>query len=585
MSDSLNKERLDEAFDMVLKAEKAKGRFRVDESPEELFMEPEVGEQPTENPEGAKDELPSEPGDAPEAELPKAEPDQGGEEDEIEQKKRSLFNSLSELIDLGRLSRQELTIRKYAEDHAEELGDQLDVLDDVVDMLIMGADVFRDPSTFKVDDPDGREGRQTVPAVGGGPETSTDQPTVMSDVNRVLKGEKIDEILEDDRPEPVEVGRTGVAIELRFETKDKRSAAKGAILQYKGIDSADETPENNGLVIFTTDTDPTEARNRVLSILQNARIGVRTDTGAFLGDPDGEPQLGEPGAVGGEPEVPGGEEPLGDEIPLGDEEPEGDLASDKAEDDEFLSVESAKKEGYKVVYEYAGPMADSPDTHIMSSPVSGVGGVGAGGDNAVPSEGGPEVPAGEEGVVNGPLFKLDVPESEEDEAKVADALNDAKDNGIILSWTKITPEEGEEGETRLVLEFRPDLEEEEIENFPAYIEGATGETEEGSGVEVSGFEAIEDEDAPPKDDDEDENGEEVVGFGDEEIPSESVKVSASSKEECEQWITCIKEKLHVDPHVEDYDKKGEGGWHMYVKLPGLSKTESEWLVKRTLGIK
>lgn len=120
--------------------------------------------------------------------VPEEEP--GEEEPEVdvdEEMKRSLFNTLSELIDLGRIGRNEQEIRKYVEDHEDEIGELIDVLDDVVDMLIGEGAVLREPKTFDVGDEEqpptqGGDFDETKPGVGGQvPQGGTTTTIIASD--------------------------------------------------------------------------------------------------------------------------------------------------------------------------------------------------------------------------------------------------------------------------------------------------------------------------------------------------------------------------------------------------------------------
>ncbi len=133
----------------------------------DAFVEAQMVEQPVDQFAGAaggdKDVIvpPDMPPDAGGAMAPGEEPiapeeeepeDEEEETDVDEEMKRSLFNTLSELIDLGRIGRNEQEIRQYVDDHEDEIGELMDVLDDVIDMLIGEGDVMREPKTFDIGD-------------------------------------------------------------------------------------------------------------------------------------------------------------------------------------------------------------------------------------------------------------------------------------------------------------------------------------------------------------------------------------------------------------------------------------------------
>lgn len=351
-------------------------------------------------------------------EEPKKEPGEEPDEDtEIEEKKRGLFNTLSELIDLGRIDRNEADIRAYVDQHQDEIGEMIDVLDDVLDMLIMEGKILRTPQTFEPESTPGQKdlGNNEMPGFGmqvpqGGTTTSViagDQSGNKGDhlVEKIIAGEDVDKVLastieQEGEPTPDEVGvmteqwqdiafvqgdeaqevldiiedqgpeaaldhladmgymdlegsgepmydqpwgeedevyhdegtglslswnprlgywglarkiageqesarkktpkargkyggekpgkyvaesvteqvnitRTGIAVQVAFADKAQAAAAKGALLQYKGIDTVIEGDENT-VVVFTTDFDQEEARNRVETILMNARVPMES---------------------------------------------------------------------------------------------------------------------------------------------------------------------------------------------------------------------------------------------------------------------------------------------------------------------
>jgi len=90
------------------------------------------------------------PGETP-GETPETDPNDV-ETDVDEEMKRALFNTLSELVDLGRIGRNEEDIRGYVDEHEDEIGELMDVLDDVVDMLIGEGSILREPKTFDLGD-------------------------------------------------------------------------------------------------------------------------------------------------------------------------------------------------------------------------------------------------------------------------------------------------------------------------------------------------------------------------------------------------------------------------------------------------
>lgn len=134
------------------------------------------------------DELPDE--EVPSEEEPK---------DEEEEKKISLFNTLSELIDTGRIGRTETELRSYAEEHKEEIGELMSVLDEVIDMLTVEGDIYREPETFEV--PEGGEAagkapeKEMTPTAFAGPMSGPEGNRLESVADRILKGEKLSALL------------------------------------------------------------------------------------------------------------------------------------------------------------------------------------------------------------------------------------------------------------------------------------------------------------------------------------------------------------------------------------------------------
>ena len=131
--------------------------------------------------------------------VPEEEPtDEEPEVDVDEEMKRTLFNTLSELIDLGRIGRNEQDIRQYVEDHENEIGELVDVMDDVVDMLIGEGAVMREPQTFDVGDEEqpptqGGDFDEIKPGVGGQVSQGGTTTTVIASNQSKVNGEALHE--------------------------------------------------------------------------------------------------------------------------------------------------------------------------------------------------------------------------------------------------------------------------------------------------------------------------------------------------------------------------------------------------------
>ena len=67
------------------------------------------------------------------------------------------------------------------------------------------------------------------------------------------------------------VTTASVAVRVSFAKKDEANAARGALLQYQGVQSVELTGDGS-LVVFTNDDDPEKAQARVEAILRNSRL-------------------------------------------------------------------------------------------------------------------------------------------------------------------------------------------------------------------------------------------------------------------------------------------------------------------------
>ena len=177
---------------------------RIMEQPERPVVEPEA---PPEqdvlvSPEGEPVPGVDVPEEPPEDEVLPEEPETDPES-QIEEQKRALFNTLSELIDLGRIERSEIDIRSYCEEHEDEIGDLLDVIDDVIEMLIMDAEIVREPQTFdddgeeeEVESTPGQKGYDELkPGVGGQVSKGITNTSVISSDQSKSAGQKLSEEL------------------------------------------------------------------------------------------------------------------------------------------------------------------------------------------------------------------------------------------------------------------------------------------------------------------------------------------------------------------------------------------------------
>lgn len=173
-------------------------------------------------------------------EEPEIEPDAEPDPDtQIEEQKRALFNTLSELIDLGRIERSEADIRQYVEEHEDEIGDMLDVLDDVIEMLVMDAEIEREAKTFDDKDEDDVESTpgqkdydELKPGVGSQvPKGITNTSVIASDqskpagvklseelaISRLMSGDNVEAVLDAAVGEEV--------VELNFTSEQDRDQA------------------------------------------------------------------------------------------------------------------------------------------------------------------------------------------------------------------------------------------------------------------------------------------------------------------------------------------------------------------------
>jgi uncharacterized protein with PIN domain len=179
-------------------------------------------------------DTPEELPDEPEVE-PEGEPDP---DTQIEEQKRALFNTLSELIDLGRIERSEADIRQYVEEHEDEIGDLLDVLDDVIEMLIMDAEIEREPKTFDDEDdevestPGQKDYDELKPGVGSQvPRGGTTTTVIASDQSKPV-GQKLSEDLAisrlmsgDDVGAVLDAAVGEEVVELNFQSEQDRDQA------------------------------------------------------------------------------------------------------------------------------------------------------------------------------------------------------------------------------------------------------------------------------------------------------------------------------------------------------------------------
>lgn len=285
--------------------------------------------------------------------------------------------------------------------------------------------------------------------------------------------------------EELNVTRTGMAVEVVFGNKQQASAAKGALFQYKGIDTVKDA-ENGTLVVFTTDADPEEARNRVTTILQNARVPMEDAfeiTRWKLVEMVVEANPGGQSAIGGP--VPGisrgynGPDLMPTPVPTAGGQSGADLEAEGEkcphcggtyQDGICINCKRIKKTPARVDYrempgdrqeprravatEQAGPQDPGEKAKFMQpfyAPDDAGLPPGPEGD-AVPGPDDPDFEepdygeeAGEapEELAGGALWRLDIPEAPEEMEQLTDALNQAKEAGVVASWTEIgAPEEG-----------------------------------------------------------------------------------------------------------------------------------------------
>lgn len=154
------------------------------------------------------------------------------ETDVDEERKRALFNTLSELIDLGRIGRNEQELRKYVDEHEDEFGELMEVLEDVLDMLIGTGAMFRQPKTFDVGDqeqPKLSPFAETKPGVGGQvPQGGTTTTIIASDQSRPA-GDALHEAIVDQvtRGGDVDAALGRAAEDLREETLELEFRSPG----------------------------------------------------------------------------------------------------------------------------------------------------------------------------------------------------------------------------------------------------------------------------------------------------------------------------------------------------------------------
>ena len=286
--------------------------------------------------------------------------------------------------------------------------------------------------------------------------------------------------------EDLNITRTGMAVEVVFGNKGQAASAQGALLQYKGIDTVKDAG-NGTLVVFTTDADPEEARNRVTTILQNARVPMesfkvsRYRRAVLEANPGGQSAIGGPvpgisRAYNGPDEMPtplpttGGMK--GSSIEAEEKCPHCGGAYD--EKGICVSCRRIRKMPDKVDYRtgprggglkgpteqagdqdpetrrrYMQPFYAPEDAGLPPGPemdaLPGPGEPGYEPPEYAREPGEPPEPGGEpEAAVVGEIWRLDVPEEPEEKSRLTDVLNQAKEDGVLASWTEIgAPEEPE----------------------------------------------------------------------------------------------------------------------------------------------
>lgn len=328
--------------------------------------------------------------------------------------------------------------------------------------------------------------------------------------------------------EQISVSRTGLAVQVTFRNDDQASAARGALLQYKGIDTVVEADKHN-IVVFTTDTDPEEARKRVEVILNNARIPIESTQMDVY-----------------EPIVEAGEEPIAqryggaDVLPTPVPVAHGQSGADEDGDDDDYMPPRARRRAKRRnaagpimggMDEQAGPVA-SPEEQKYLVPFHAPGGVEPSMDAGIDDEIAPE---GEplDDISGGPLWRMDVPADPDELTQLEATLDAAKDQGLIVDWSLVPsetdtdleepesepgmapepepnivaeaadelgiedepvdlePMPGDVGEF-IVVEFVPETSPEEREGFAGWIAAETADEATGEpGIQVSGWSELE----------------------------------------------------------------------------------------------
>ncbi len=351
--------------------------------------------------------------------------------------------------------------------------------------------------------------------------------------------------------EQVSVVGAKTSVSLSFESKEERDMAKGALMQYEGVEEVVDRGSTS-IVVFTSDETPDMANKRVMSILYKARLGesvvkeldiggaAQRAVGAvgraagtqlrgggfaadywvvaydgtnyiakqFKGDQEAaqayqaqlqqewQPKILDVRGLGWTGGEPGAEGAAIDAYRR--EVQQRELTTGARIGEGFDLVFDA---GFKTIYErYDGP-------NTMELPIRTAGGMsGAGtsdvGTSSASAGGGTDVSVNADSspeevgvdVPSPPIWRFDAPLEEAAGKRLEEILNKLKEEEVLDGWIKIVPEEDGGESPYYVLEYAPRTETEARRSFPETIVAMTlEEGKEALAINIAGYRPVDEE--------------------------------------------------------------------------------------------